>query len=230
MNPELVSRFGNRKYEHFEFDYNGLNFEVKLLDSDAHFPNTDQEKPCEEFKIAVINVQMGQEVKAINYKFYNSIMEREISQILKEHNKNSQWGQIKGLLEDRPLRGWGGYDKHMANFTKFTQERIFKLAYSILNCFANDMQQINSFSEFCDNFGYEKDSFKAKKVFDSYAELQAKIESLKLTEKQKNFLIDIVATEEEDFNDTLHYALEEEKKNNECRNNPMQNRNRKKYF
>jgi hypothetical protein len=211
MKTELVSRFGNRKYEHFEFDYNDLNFEVKLLDSDAHFPNTDQEKPCEEFKIAVINVQMGQEVKAINYKFYNSIMEREISKALGMHNKNTAWGLIKGQLAN-VLKGWGGYDKHMANFTKFSQQRIFNLAYSILNCFANDMQQINSFPEFCDTYGYEQDSIKAKKIFDSYAELQAKIESLKLSEKQRDFFINVVAIEEEDFNDTLHYALEEEGK------------------
>lgn len=211
MKTELVSRFGNRRYEHFEFDYNGLNFEVKLLDSDAHFPNADQEKPCEEFKITVTNACLGQEIKTITYKFYNSIMEREISKALGMHNQNTAWGLIKGQLAN-VLRGWSGYDKHMANFTKFRQQRIFNLAYSILNCFAKDMQQINSFPEFCDTYGYEQDSIKAKKIFDFYAELQAKIESLKLTEKQRDFFINVVATEEEDFNDTLQFALEGEKK------------------
>lgn len=211
MKTELVSRFGKRKYEHFEFDYNDLNFEVKLLDSDAHFPNTDQEKPCEEFKVTVCKAILGETMKTISYKFYNSIMEREISKALGMHNKNTAWGLIKGQLAN-VLKGWGGYDKHMANFTKFSQQRIFNLAYAILNNFANDMQEIYSFDDFCSNFGYEQDSIKAKKIFDSYAELQAKIESLKLTEKQRDFFINVVATEEEDFNDTLHYALEEEGK------------------
>lgn len=211
MTIELVSRFGNRKYEHFEFDYNDLNFEVKLLDSDAKFPNSEQEKPCEEFKITVINVQMGQEIKAINYKFYNSIMEREISKSLELHNKHTSWGLIKGQLAN-VLKGWGGYDKYMANFTKFSQQRIFNLAYSILNCFANDMQPINDFPEFCSNFGYEEDSIKSKKIFDSYVELQNKIESLKLTGSQRDFFINVVATEEEDFNDTLCDAMEKKEK------------------
>ena len=93
----LKTRFNNVKYEHFKVNFKGLVIEVKLLDDKATFPNSDNNDFCEEFKITISRTPTsGAKEKEISYKFYNSVMEREISQILKEHNKGfNGWALVK---------------------------------------------------------------------------------------------------------------------------------------
>ena len=87
---ETLTRFNNIRYEHFKVNFKGLIIEVKLLDNDATFPNSNNKDFCEEFKISITNKE-----KTINFKFYNSIMEREISQLL---NTNGLENVYKNLL------------------------------------------------------------------------------------------------------------------------------------
>jgi hypothetical protein len=194
------------KYEHFNFKFKGLDFEIKLIDDCSYFPNSEEIKPVEEFKIIVKNKD-----KEINYKFYNSIMEREISQILKENLKKYHFSQVKRLLKDRPLKMWGGYDK-INTFSDFDLRRMEHLSYSVLNCFALDKEtETDDFKFFCDNLGYNEDSIKALNIFSEVVKLKRKILSLNLTEEQEKYFNEEVNQETETFNNDLKKAIFEAK-------------------
>lgn len=206
MNNTLT-RFGNLKYEHFKIKFLNLDWEIKLLDDCTTFPNSDNKNLCEEFKIIVTNGD-----KTISYKFYNSSMEKQISDILKQHNKNLSWGLIKSSLKTNLLRMWGGYDKDLKNNKTLEYARIKHLFYSVLNCFAQDMTtDLSSFSWFCSNFGYHEDSRKAEKIFNECVTMQDKIKSLNLNKEQIKYLEDEAQQETNDFKEDVYNTIEQTK-------------------
>jgi len=203
---ETLTRFNNLRYEHFKVNFKGLVFEVKLLDDSATFSNSNNKDLVEEFKVIVTNGE-----KSISYKFYNSIMEREISSIIKLYNKNLNFSQLKIHLKQKPLKMWGGYDE-VRNFKQLTETRIYNLLYSIINSFGSDMDiETDDFKFFCDSFGYDEDSRTAEKIFNASIEFKQKVNTLKLSENQINYLRDIAGREEKPFKEDVLKAIEKAK-------------------
>lgn len=201
----LKTRFNNIKYEHFKVNFKGLVIEVKLLDNQANFPESDNKDLCEEFKIIITNGN-----KTINYKFYNSIMEREISEHLKLNLQQYPTGTLK-IKEFKSFMGrqmWAGYDR-VKNLKELNRERVYYLLYGVLNCFESDKNtETESFKFFCDNFGYEEDSRKAERIFKAVQELKEKIETLNLTEEQNIYFNEEVQQETDKFSKDVYNAID----------------------
>ena len=178
----LKTRFNNLKYEHFKINFIGLDFEVKLLDNEAVFPNSKDNKKIEQFKVILTHKE-----RIINFNFYNSIMEREISKNLKLNLEQYP----KGILKIRDFRAymkkqmWGGYDK-VKNLKELTETRIYYLLYGIINSFAMDRTtETDNFKFFCDNFGYDEDSRKAEKIYKAVLEEYKNVKMLWTDEEIK---------------------------------------------
>lgn len=202
------------KYEHFFIKFKGLDFEVKLLDDSALFPNSlkeDKTAFCEEFKVNIKKKCLsGAKDKEISFKFYNSQMEREISKYLndlgyvKYHNPT-----FKSWVSSR--FSWGGYDK-VKNREDLIKQRIINLFYSILNDMAfNYFEDLTSFSWFCSNFGYDEDSRTAERIFKDCQEYQEKLLSLNLDEEFKKYLEEEAQQETDKFKEDIIKAVEESK-------------------
>lgn len=210
MTTQIKSRFGNMKYEHFKINFKGLVIEVKLIDNEATFPNTDSRALIEEFKVKITNKETS-----IGYLFYNSVMERQISEFLK--NNRTKGFQYSNIAEFKRYISrtfsWGGYDD-VKNNKELTNKRIWWLLLGILV----DLQSYIKFSEysgsdfdwFCDNFGYDKDSRKAEKIYREMQDMEKKVNSLKLSEEQENYLINEVQQETDKFSKELKKAIEQE--------------------
>jgi hypothetical protein len=202
---ETLTRFNNVKYEHFKINFKGLVIEVKRLDDKATFPNTEDKNFCEEFKIIVTNKD-----KVITYKFYNSIMERDISEHLKTNLKQYPTGLLK-VKEFKNFMGrkmWGGYDK-VKNSKELNRERAVNLLYSVLNSLALDKNsETETFKDFCDNFGYDTDSIKAEKVYKAVQEFKSKIYDLRLTTEQEEYLNEQANQETEQFKKDVYEAID----------------------
>lgn len=200
----LKTRFNNIKYEHFKVNFKGLIIDVRLLDDKATSPNQEEIKDfCEEFKISITNKD-----KTISYKFYNSIMEREISDIIKLYNKDLNFSQMRQHLKQKPLKMWAGYDK-IKSFKELNRERAFHLLYSVLNCLSLDKNtETESFKFFCHEFGYDEDSIKAERIYKAVQELKAKIYDLRLTEGQERYLDEEVNQETDKFKQDVYKAID----------------------
>lgn len=202
---ETLTRFNNVKYEHFKVNFKGLIIEVNLLDDKATFPNSEDKDFCEEFKINITNKE-----KTISFKFYNSIMERNISEHLKLNLEQYPKGKLKIKEFKNFMRRqmWGGYDK-VKNLKELNRERATNLLYSALNCIASDMQsETETFKDFCDNFGYDIDSIKAEKIFKAVIEQKEKIKSLRLNQEQEIYLNEEVSQETEKFKQDVYNAID----------------------
>jgi hypothetical protein len=190
----------NNKYEHFKLNFQGLNFEIKLLDDSANFPHSDNKGLHEEFKVYVTN-----DKKTISFKFYNSQMEREISQIVKDYNWNFKAGEFKKLISKK--FHWGGYDK-IKNLKELTHERIYNLFYGIIYNISLDLLSENeSFKDFCDNYGYDFDSRKAEKIYNEVIQQNEKIKSLKLSSEQMKYFNEEANQETEKFREDVKNAI-----------------------
>lgn len=188
------------KYEHFKINFKGLIFDIKLIDNEANFPNTDDKKPIEQFKVSVYNGN-----KKISYNFYNSQMEKEISDYL--NNLRYLSYSNKEFKEWFKRFSWGGYDD-VKNKRDLTNKRIYHLFYSIINTFAgNENDDYSSFNFFCDNFGYEKDSRRAEKIFNECVELQEKIYSLCIDGKIIKYLREEANQETDKFSKDIKEAI-----------------------
>ena len=204
----LKSRFNNLKYKHFKINFIDLDFEIKLLDENSSFPNSDIKDLCGEFKVIITHKD-----KTIIFKFYNSIMEREISKYLKLNLESYPIGvlNVRDFKNFMGHKMWGGYDK-IKNLRELTEERIYFLLNSIINCIAMERTtETDSFKFFCDSFGYEEDSRKAYKIFNTVIEQKEKIQSLNLTEKQIKYLDEEANQETDKFNKDIRQAIKQAK-------------------
>ena len=196
------------KYEDFKINFKGLLFEVKLLDDSAEFPNDDSKRLHEEFKVYVSNG-----TNKINFKHYNSGMERELTKIL--NNKKEPLFTFTGILNIREFKTlmtkkfmWGGYDK-IINLQTLRTARIKNLLYGIINNLACDLENNGTFKDFCDNYGYDFDSRKAKKIYHAVTEQNEKLQSLNLTREQKEYLREEAEQETEQFEEDILKAVQE---------------------
>jgi hypothetical protein len=201
----LKSRFNNLKYEHFKIEFKGLLFEVKLIDNEAVFPNSKDNKQVEQFKVSVTNKD-----KKISFNFYNSIMEKGISDYLNSlgyvayNNK-----QFKSFVSSK--FSWGGYDD-VKNRNDLIRKRIYHLFYGIVNSMAMDIEEdLSSFSWFCSNFGYDKDSRTSERIFKSCQEQQEKDLSLNIDEKTRKYLREEANQETNKFSKDIKEAIERAK-------------------
>lgn len=176
-----LNKFRSLKYSHFAFNFQGLSFEFKLIDSEK-WKNDKEES--ENFKITITNGE-----RTITYIFHNSIMEKKISDYLNNlgyvgYNNRQFREWFKRFM-------WGGYDD-VKNLKQLINKRCYYLAYGVLNDFATYINWIDSnrtFKEFCEMFGYNKDSREAEKIYRECLELYEKVESLKLSEKQEQYFL-----------------------------------------
>jgi len=200
----MTPRFYLLEYGNFEAEFKGLVFRVKLI--------TTAKEILKDKENEVFNVEVEHKGNKIRYEFNNSVMEKEISDLLKEWLKTNKYPSrdIKGfkMLISKKFM-WGGYDK-VKTFKELEKERAFNLLYSVLVDLAYymDFSEINPrYADFCENFGYDEDSRKAEKIYNKCLEMESKVLSLGITERQKEYFKNQVATETDKFNKDLRKAL-----------------------
>lgn len=193
------------KYENFAVKFKGLNFEFKLLDDSAFFPNAEKTDKTlhEEFKIIVSNKENN-----IIFKFYNSSMEREISKYLNELGYLSYNNrQFKDFVSSR--FHWGGYNK-VKNRNDLIKERIINLFYRVVNSMAYDINEdLSSFSWWCSNLGFDEDSLRAKKFYEEAQTQQEKLLSLELDSETLKYLEEHAQQETNKFKEDIIKAVGE---------------------
>lgn len=202
---DLKTRFNNMKYEHFRVKFKGVMIEVKLLDDNAIFPNSVEKRNVEEFKVILTYKD-----KSIDYKFYNSIMEREISQFIKNNRVKGFQNQNIKVLKQHVFKFWSGYDD-CNNIKALIEKRIFYLLYSILNTLSLDISMdLSSFSWFCSNFGYDEDSRNAERIYKECQLIQEKLNSLNFDEDFLKYLEEEAGQETDKFHKDVLDAIKKE--------------------
>ncbi len=186
-------------YKNCEVTLKNLNFKVSLLDTEK-----EEYGEVELFKVEVTNILNGKSFLYRNFK--NSVMEKKISDYLKEFSSQG----IKNFKSFMNSQHWSGYDK-IHYFQELDKKRVEYLLYSVIQDFSfyvNMSDYETTFENFCDNYGYERDSIKAFKIYQECLNFERKIKGLNLSEEQENFLINEVRSEEESFNEELKKELE----------------------
>jgi hypothetical protein len=187
------------EYIKSEIVFKDLKFNISL--------NVIEDKN-EVFKVVITNLNNNRQIMIDNFK--NSIMEYNLTQEIKEYeilkfSKRQKYPFSYFLKNCISLKGWGGYDQ-VKSLKELDQARTFNLIYSILNDFSRyvDFLEGNlSFKEFCDNFGYDEDSIKAKEIYKSCLSYYEKIVSLYLTKEQKQYFLNEAQQETDQFNKDL---------------------------
>jgi hypothetical protein len=188
------------KYEKGELQFKGLNFSWNLI--------TTEKGEYGEYEVFNFEVE-HKEVK-IRQEFKNSVMECEISRKLNLNKPYSS--RIKEL---RP-KMCGGYDKDLDDKTplqirNFDRKRVYWLLYSFIQDFSNYVEwDLFDFKEFCSSYGYEEDSLKALKIHSSCIEYYREINTLNLTEEQREYFLEVVRSEEEEFNKEVKFQIKEQ--------------------
>jgi hypothetical protein len=198
------------KYENGSILLNGLNISWNLVDENSFFAGLKE--PVEEFFFWIENPKTKIRER---FSFRNSVMERVISEKIKEQGAYSWTENLKELqffISRRFL--WGGYDKKECNsWVKLKRERVNNLLYGFLNCIMSDYSAgCCAFSDFCADFGYSDDSRNAEKVYNALVENSDKITKVfaGLSDKQKSFFFEDVAEETEKFSKELNKAIKKE--------------------
>lgn len=189
------------KYENFEVTIRDVRFEVRKIDIRQVFEN---KKDSEVFLVKIYH-----KGKSMYYEFNNSIMEKEISDLIKQFNNQDITG-LKQAISRRFM--WGGYDK-VNGFKGLEKERIYHLAYSIIcdfGSYINFQEQNPTFKDFCLSFGYNEDSRKAEKIYNKCLELQNDIQNLDLSTEQENFFLEAYS-ESDNFTKELKEILGNDK-------------------
>lgn len=115
-------------------------------------------------------------------------MERAISIYLQELGYNIPFSikTFRSWMHNNHM--WAGYDK-VKNREDLNNQRVRNLIYSIVNSMASDLNEdLESFSWWCSNLGYDEDSRKAERIFNLCREIKEKICSLNLCKEQLEFL------------------------------------------
>lgn len=193
-------------YEEGMIKLKGLKISWRFLDNVIP-KNWDSKQEIEQFRIKIQNGD-----KKESFDFYNSIMEKEISDKLKENKKGyyQNWRQL--FLFIRP-KMWGGYDDAKKNYQTFVKKRIWWLLSSALNSIMRDGFKFSeysgsSFDWFCDNFGYDKDSRKAEKIFKACQEMEEQLKNLDFNKEQSIYIENQIMQKTDLFNKHLAVAIE----------------------
>ena len=175
-----------------------------LVDSDSvRFGD----KPTEEFKFKIKN---DLNKKSLTFDFNNSIMEREISEKIKEWNINTpqKYSQYKQQLRSQL---WGGYDK--LDFTQFKRKRIYYLVYGAINSFFSDGYEFSeyngiTFEWFCKSLGYDEDSRKAEQIYNTLKKQEKDLENLQLSDDFNKYIEDEIRQESDKYSNDLKLILD----------------------
>jgi len=135
--------------------------------------------------------------KTQGFEFFNSVMETEITNKL---NKTSVYGRNwkNEVLPTLKPKMWVGYDKTQ-NLNDFKAKRLKFLVCGFVNCYFSDITtELNGFSDFCDNFGYDKDSRKAEAI---YRQIEEQINEAQSIGMFENYALIKVMGQELDAND-----------------------------
>jgi len=143
-------------------------FKAEFLKNDFHFKD-DKEKR----DIYSITLKKGN--REFKFNFGNSLNSSVRFRIVQGYLYNDALKSMKekGLsskgcntIEDK--RKYFGYFIGCGNV--FEENKNFKIpnAYDVLSCLTKN--EVGSFKEFCDNFGYDDDSIKAEKTFKAVQE------------------------------------------------------------
>lgn len=182
------------KYEKGELNFKDLKFSWKLTHT-----KKGEHGEHEVFKIEISNGE-----NTLFQEFNNSVMENDISKKLKNY--------VFSFKELRP-KMWAGYDEDLNNkkmtLKEFSKKRIYWLLYGVINDFSGYIEiDYYSFKEFWDNFGYDEDSKKAEKIYFSCLEYYNKIQGLILNQEQREYFLNVVRSEEEEFNKLIKKEIQ----------------------
>lgn len=152
----------------------------------------------------------------ISFDFYNSIMERQISDIMEMHGilESFCMPQFKQTvyteLKRRPLNMWGGYDK-LRDLKAFQNKRIYYLLYGALHSFFLDSFNFSdynpTFKDFCFNYGYDEDSIKANKIYKKCIKQVEKLKKLKLSDKLLKYIEENIMQETDKYSKDISEVL-----------------------
>lgn len=186
------------KYEQGELNFKDVVFKWRLS-------HTEKDKHGEH-EVFHLQIQNGDEVICQN--FNNSIMENEISKKIKS-------SVVRSIKEIRP-KMWAGYDEDLNDKPlkigkEFTQKRIYWLLYGVINDFSNYIEiDYYSFNEFCDLFGYNNDSIESENTYKKCTSYYEDINTLNITSDQRKYFLDVVRSEEEDFNKLIKSSIKDQ--------------------
>ena len=169
-------------------------------------------------EVEKINIEVINGNQKIDYNFYNSIMERKISDRLNLYKMPLDFLKFRNDIRIGVCKMWGGYDedfnnKKIGNIKQFTQKRIYWLLSSVLIDFAGfyNFSECNlNFKDFCDNFGYDNTLREHELIYKKCLEMEEKFNSLNLSEESLKYLSEIVAQEDESFNKYIKLKIEEQ--------------------
>lgn len=184
-----------QKYKEGSLKFNGLVFIWKYITTES-----DKNGEHEVFNIEVFNPQNK---KKIRQEFHNSIIECGISQKIERYKNLYSFSEFFNLI--RP-KMWAGYDenlqgKKIKSFKELDKKRIWWLMLSVLIDFSENIEVGENFYEFCDSFGYDRDSREAENIYKKVIDYKEKIRSLELTEKQERYFLKVVRQEKDQFTD-----------------------------
>ena len=126
-------------------------------------------------------VTLKNERYSYTFDFWGSIADREMLEIAEEQEKrgaNSQsplFFKLKDFLKNKGIKVYtlalGGY-----RFTEKTKEAIKPKAYDVLACL--DTLSIDTFEDFCSDFGYDTDSIIAERTYRAVQEQDRELRKL----------------------------------------------------
>lgn len=158
----------------------------------------------------VFNIEIEKDGVKIRQEFNNSVMEFDISKKIEYCLKEKMiFPQARDII--RP-KMWGGYDKDInekgkiKSYVELDLKRVYNLLYSIINDFSRYIEFLDTnptFKDFCSNFGYDEDSRKSEKIYNSCIDYYNKIKTLNLSSDQISYFIDEVDRETETFSSDL---------------------------
>jgi len=189
------------KYEKGEMNFKGLNFSWELTHT----------KKGERGENEVFKIQISNGDKTIFQEFNNSIMEKELSENIKL-SKSKSYDCGFSVKDVRP-KMWAGYDEDLNNkkmtLKEFDKKRIYWLLYGIINDFSGYIEiDYYSFKDFCDCFGYEENNRKHEEIYKSCLKYYDAIQTLNLNQEQREYFLNVVRAEEEDFNKLIKSEIQ----------------------
>jgi hypothetical protein len=173
----------------------------------------NQKEECEKLNIEITNGK-----NKIDYTFYNSIMESQISDLLTLYKMPSDFVRFREHLRMSICKMWAGYDedlneKKISTYREFDKKRIWWLIYEVLNDLSgsfNFSEESPTFEDFCDCFGYDKDSRTAERIYKKLLEQEQKAKSLNISEEGLKYFLEEVHQETEGFSNYLKNQINEQ--------------------
>jgi len=128
-------------------------------------------------EVEKINIEVINGSNKIDYNFYNSLMEKELSDKLQAAKDRMTPQEFISAIRNGYFRPhmWAGYDKGLSgrkisNISELNKKRIYYFLNSVLVDLAgyyNWSDHSPTFEDFCSEFGYDKDLRKSEAVYNA---------------------------------------------------------------